>query len=89
MNLYGEVTWSVSAGASNVAVDSTGLLTRAAEGEATVTASYADLIAASQITNAQQDFVLQYNNTTSNWAEVYVYLWTGPEGQAVEVAPWL
>lgn len=88
VNLFGEVTWSVSAGASNVAVDSAGLLTRAAEGEATVTASYADLIAVSQVTNAQQDFELQYNNTTSNWAEVYVYLWTGPEGQVVEVAPW-
>lgn len=85
VNLFGEVTWQTT---GPVSVNSEGVLTRTGDGEATVTASYAELSATAQVIQANQDFIVQYNNTTSGWNEVFVYLWTGPEGQTVEYAPW-
>lgn len=84
-NLYGEVTWQST---GPVSVSANGLLTRTGEGDATVTASYGGLSTTLNVQQSNQDFVLQYNNSTSNWPQVYVYLWTGPEGQAQEVAQW-
>ncbi|WP_394202451.1 PQQ-dependent sugar dehydrogenase [Marinagarivorans algicola] len=88
INLFGEVTWEVTGGTDAITVNSTGLVTRIANGNGQVTARYQGVAQTLDITQARQDFVLQYDNTNSNWAQVSAYVWTETNGQVTAVADW-
>lgn len=85
VNLYGKVTWRISSGSGVASVTSSGLLKRLTAGNAEVEASALGKVATLKITSDVQNLVLGYDNTTSKWAKVYIYVWTG---ESTEIAPW-
>ena len=86
-NLYGQVSWQMTSGASAVSVSADGVLTRLGAGEAMVQASYQGLTATLTVTEGVPGLALRYDNPNA-WANVYIYLWTVQNGANVEVAPW-
>jgi hypothetical protein len=86
-NLYGQVTWEIINGADAVSVTPGGLLTRTANGAATVQASYQNLIRTFDVTSVAPGLSLRYDNP-NNWNDVYIYLWATVNGVDVELVPW-
>ncbi|ACE85692.1 starch-binding protein [Cellvibrio japonicus] len=86
-NLYGQVSWRMVSGANVASVNSSGLLTRLANGEAVVEASYQGLTATLTLTSSTPGLALRFNNP-NNWNNVYIYLWTVVNGTNQVVQAW-
>lgn len=87
VNLFGEASWHITRGNDVVSVNQQGLVTRLANGTATVSAQVGDLTASVDLVEAEQGISLRYDNS-DNWPVVYAYLWITVNGVDQPFADW-
>lgn len=77
VNLYGQVSWSVTSGSASV--DQNGLVTRNADGNVIVQATMGEFSSSITLGNAVDGIALRYDNP-NNWGVVNAYLWVTIDG---------
>lgn len=76
-NLFGKVSWTMASGNTVASISSTGLLKRLTAGTAVVQAVSQGKTATLTIgSTATTGLVIGYDNNTTQWSTVNIYLWT-------------
>lgn len=75
-NMYGKVTWRIASGSTVASITSSGVLKRLTAGEAQIEATAEGKTASLKLAAAETGITLSYDNSTSKWTSVNVYLWT-------------
>lgn len=84
-NMYGKVTWRIASGSTVASITSAGVLKRLTAGEAQIEATAEGKTAVLKLAAAQAAITLSYDNSTTKWSSVNIYLWNSAN---VEVAAW-
>jgi len=75
-NMFGKVTWRVSSGSTVASVTSAGVVKRLTAGDAEIEASAEGKTAVLKLAATAQGLTLGYDNSTTKWTTVSVYIWT-------------
>ncbi|HWV15936.1 MAG TPA: starch-binding protein [Cellvibrio sp.] len=77
VNLFGKVSWRISSGETVASVSASGLLKRLAAGSAVIEAVSQGKTASLTLASGDtQGITISYDNSSSRWAAVDIYLWT-------------